>query len=207
MDDWEDDTIERVREALAGRRDLDDALRADFDRLLQRHVPRVVRFCRSIVGNDELAQEVAQDAMLTAYRKLPEFEGRSTFSTWLCGIARLKAFNAVRKRTEVLASKDDEILLDLEDPALSVLRSLSRQQRVEFVRGVVADVLTPTEQELVHLRFVESMPLDAITQLLELSGRSGARGMLQTCKRKLGPVFRHRARQIGHGTSFLRPSV
>ena len=63
--------------------------------------------------------------------------------------------------------------------------------------------LTSEEQEAVYLRYVEGMPQDAITEMLGLEG-SGARGLLQRCRRKLGRELRDQLEQMGHGTSFIR---
>ena len=62
-------------------------------------------------------------------------------------------------------------------------------------------------QEAVALRYVEHLPVDEITSLLGLTDKSGARGVLQRCKRKLKRELSRRLAELGHGTSFVRGSL
>jgi len=52
---------------------------------------------RRIAGEDELAQDYAQEAWIRAIRALPTFRGDSRFSTWLHRIAVNSALQALRK--------------------------------------------------------------------------------------------------------------
>lgn len=174
------------------------------DALFAAHQGVVLAVCRRAVGDPERAVELAQDALLRGFQKLPEFRGDATFRTWLVGIARGECMNAIRKRHDWLT---EDGVLDPTDPAGTALRGLRRQEREELLRGAAAAVLDPTEQEVVHLRYVEHVPLEQIERLLDLgSGASGARGVLQRCRRKLGRELTRRLAELGHGSSFLRDS-
>lgn len=52
---------------------------------------------RRIAGDDDLAQDYAQEAWIRAIRALPSFRGDARFSTWLHRIAVNSALQAVRK--------------------------------------------------------------------------------------------------------------
>jgi len=67
--------------------------------LYDRYAPRVFAVVRRIAGDDELAQDYAQEAWIRAVRALPSFRGDSRFSTWLHRIAVNAALQALR-RTE-----------------------------------------------------------------------------------------------------------
>jgi RNA polymerase sigma-70 factor (ECF subfamily) len=54
--------------------------------------------CLRIVGDDQLAQDAAQNALLAAWRNLARFEGRARFSTWLCQIAHNAALAIAKGR-------------------------------------------------------------------------------------------------------------
>ena len=69
------------------------AIRALYDR----YAPRVYAVVRRIAGDDDLAQDYAQEAWIRAIRALPSFRGDSRFSTWLHRIAVNSALQAVRK--------------------------------------------------------------------------------------------------------------
>ena len=69
------------------------AIRALYDR----YAPRVYAVVRRIAGDDDLAQDYAQEAWIRAIRALPSFRGDSRFSTWLHRIAVNAALQALRK--------------------------------------------------------------------------------------------------------------
>src|SRR5210317_1785338 len=65
--------------------------------LYERYAPRVHAVVRRIAGDDDLAQDYAQEAWIRAIRALPTFRGDARFSTWLHRIAVNAALQALRK--------------------------------------------------------------------------------------------------------------
>ncbi len=153
-----------------------------------------------MVGDEARAEELVQEALLVAYRRLPEFDGRARFGTWIYAIARNLCLNAVRKRGELLS---DDGVVEVGDGSRGVLRGIERQQRLELVRRAVDAALDGQEQEVAHLRYVEEVPLARIDAILGLTG-SGARAVLQRCRRKLAVAIRAELEALGHGESLLR---
>lgn len=192
--------IARCQGVMAGTLPPDPTLAKTLDRLFAAHQDRVYAVCLRIVGDQEKARELAQDTLLTAYEKLPTFRGDCKFSVWLYGIARFLCFNAVRRRGELLV--EDEVL-NKTDPRTGALTQLRQQER-ELLLIRAMSVLTSEEQEAVHLRYVEHMPQDRISQVLDLDSSSGARGLLQRCRRKLRRELYRRLEEMGHGSSFIR---
>ncbi len=64
--------------------------------LYDRYSPRVYAVVRRIAGDDDLAQDYAQEAWIRAIRALPTFRGDARFSTWLHRIAVNAALQALR---------------------------------------------------------------------------------------------------------------
>lgn len=195
---------ERLRGAFEGRDppplDLHDAL----NRLFSAHTEAVRATCRAMVRDGALADELAQEALLVAWQKLPEFRGDAAFGTWLYAIARNVCRNALRRRRDALT---EDGVLDPDDPTATALSRMQREEREALLRDAAAAVLSPEEQEAVHLRYVEQVSQDAITDLLGVTDASGARGLLQRCRRKLERELRRRLEALGHGTSFARGTL
>jgi RNA polymerase sigma-70 factor (ECF subfamily) len=88
-----------------------------FERLYREHVGRVHGLCLRMTRNPELAADCAQDAFIKAWKALPKFEARSSFSTWLHRIA----VNTVLEKRRGPANA--EILVedptDYEEPVMS----------------------------------------------------------------------------------------
>src|SRR6516165_1559578 len=95
---WPDEEV--VARVLGGEREL-------FEILMRRHNQRIYRIVRGILDDDGEAEDVMQDAYVRAYQHLGQFEGRSTFVTWLTRIAMHEA-SARMDRLKRQTSLDSE---------------------------------------------------------------------------------------------------
>ncbi|MHC5909040.1 RNA polymerase sigma factor [Streptomyces sp. S6] len=89
------------------RCDRDDALLAvragegdedAFAVLVQRHAPPLTRLATRLLGTRTEAEDAVQEAFLSAWRRLPEFQGRSSFGTWIYRIVTNRCLNVLRSR-------------------------------------------------------------------------------------------------------------
>jgi RNA polymerase sigma-70 factor (ECF subfamily) len=83
--------------------------------LYERYAPRVYAVVRRIAGEEDLAQDYAQEAWIRAIRALPTFRGDARFSTWLHRIAVNSALQALRKadtRTKREAPMPETVSVD-----------------------------------------------------------------------------------------------
>lgn len=96
--------------ALARRAGLGDG--DAFAELFHRHFHPSFRYALHMLdGDEQLAQDAAQDAWLKAWRRVPDFRGDSRFQTWLFKIlARVVLDTRLRRRPVVL---DDDALIPL----------------------------------------------------------------------------------------------
>ena len=65
--------------------------------LYERYAPRVYAVVRRIAGDEDLADDYAQEAWIRVFRALPSFRGESRFSTWLHRVAVNAALQSLRK--------------------------------------------------------------------------------------------------------------
>ena len=83
-----------------------------FQALVRPHLDSIRRFARSFSKNESDADDLAQDALVKAYRSFSSFDGRSSLSTWLYTIAkhqfldhrRGKLFHWRQRETELVES-------------------------------------------------------------------------------------------------------
>jgi RNA polymerase sigma-70 factor, ECF subfamily len=72
-----------------------------FAELVKRHQSMLRGFLRRVSGDAFLADDLAQEAFVEAYRNLGKFGGQSEFSTWLLGIGYNRFRQWRRKKREV----------------------------------------------------------------------------------------------------------
>ncbi len=73
-----------------------------FEILMRRHNQRLYRVARAILGDDDEAEDVMQEAYVRAFRELGSFRGEARFSTWLTRIAVHEALARGRKRRRLV---------------------------------------------------------------------------------------------------------
>lgn len=141
-----------LQRAAAGDR---DAMAA----LVGEHYPAVYRFCARRIG-PELAQDAAQETFLTAQKSLKRFQGNSTITTWLFGIANNHCRNLARKnRMEITYNEPWRAMADETTVGESSL--VDR----EALRAALAK-LSPEHREVVMLHEVEGLTYDEAAHVI-----------------------------------------
>jgi len=69
-----------------------------FETLVTNHEQRVYTLVRRITGNDQDAEDVTQQTLLSVVENLSSFREEASFSTWLLRIATYAALKVLRKR-------------------------------------------------------------------------------------------------------------
>lgn len=114
--------------------------------LYDAHAPRVHRLIYRLVGDDQLAAELTQEAFVRAFGRLGDFRGDAALSTWLHRIAVSVALNGMRKLKrfrqrelsledahDIGTSGDGRIDVDLRERLASAIEALPEQLRVTLV--------------------------------------------------------------------------
>ncbi len=167
-----------------------EAARRAACQLLSRHRDRVYAWCYARLGDPEKALDVAQEVLLSAYRRLSTFERRSQFSSWLYVIARNRCCSEMRRPQLLVDEETDPEHLKgaAKDPASIYIESRSEEEVLALIRTD----LDPLEQKVIWLRCFERMSIARITEVLEITEASGARGVLQRARRHLRAALRRR---------------
>ncbi len=71
---------------------------AAYERWVRTSAPRILRVVRRLMRNEHDAQDVAQDAFLSAFRHIASFDGSARLSTWLHRIAVNAALMKLRSK-------------------------------------------------------------------------------------------------------------
>jgi RNA polymerase sigma-70 factor (ECF subfamily) len=122
-----------------------------YGTLVTRYRDYVYTIAVRIVGSDEDAEDVAQEAFVRAYRALPRFRGDSKFSSWLYRIVTNRALTHLKRRRRRADTVDIESGSHVEAVVIDDGRGeeASPELRVrdeEFRRAVRAAVLELPEQ-------------------------------------------------------------
>jgi RNA polymerase sigma-70 factor, ECF subfamily len=158
----DDEVVERVRKGETGL----------YEMLMRRYNQRLFRVIRSVVTNDSEAEDILQEAWVRAYEHLHQFEGRSSFATWVTRIAFHEALARSRngKRWTPLENSGGAIMPEAEQhkTAESPEAQAMRGELGRALRAAV-DTLPETYRSVFVLREVEQLSTSETAQCLDLS--------------------------------------
>jgi len=186
----EEHTAEELVEHVQVASDADK--RRYLEELYRRFYPKVVTWCWRVTGDQERALDVAQEVFLRVHTRLHTFRGASRFSTWLYTVTRRVAINRMRMESiRTTASIDDErdLASQIPDRERSPEANATVRELGDRLRQAIENDLDPTEAQVLYLHFVDGLSLPAITDMLELKNKSGAKAYIVGGKRKLKRKF------------------
>jgi RNA polymerase sigma-70 factor, ECF subfamily len=126
---------------------------AAFGALYDRYVEAVYRYVFYRVRNDADAEDLVSDVFMRALRAIPRYEPRVAFLAWLYRIARNAVIDRARRsRTQI--SFEDALAHPGADNIVEPDATILALSDKEAVRAALAK-LTPLQQEVIVLRFVE----------------------------------------------------
>jgi len=134
-----------------------------FDQLVSRYRAAVVRMAQSITGRDH-AEDVAQEALLLAFKALPSIENPKSFAAWLGAITRNRAMRFLREekthRTNHVGI--DEVLIEqLETLSLPFVYENENEDLKRALENVPSDYALALK-----LHFLDELPHKRIAAFL-----------------------------------------
>ena len=148
--------------------------------LFARHQLKVYRFALRILRDAAAAEDVVSETFVDAWQHAGRFEGRSTVSTWLLGIARHKALSACNRRST--ESLDCEVALNVVDPANDPEVELGRKDTGMLIRRCLG-ALSPEHAEIIDFVYYQEKSIKEIVEILGIPDNTVKTRMFYARKR------------------------
>jgi len=184
--------VDLAREGLSGA----------FREIMQRNNQRLYRLARSIVRNDDEAEDIVQDAYCRAFAALDGFRGEASLATWLSRITLNEALMRQRRRRPMVdldAIEEVQIKPGAEVIAFPLLVSQPDPEREVAQREVrrmleqAIDALPEAFRTVFVMRVVEGLSIEETARLLDLKGET-VKTRLHRAKRLLQQGLESRLR-------------
>lgn len=141
--------------------------RAAFSEIVRRFQDMAYGYAYSIVGSPQLAEEMAQEAFITAWRKLDQLQNPQAFPAWLRRIIFTQCQSLIRrKEVETVVMEPDFLLLDL--PALDPQAALEQAEWRRAVHRAI-EQLPEAERMVTILFYINDEARDDIAKFLGIS--------------------------------------
>lgn len=147
-----------------------------FSEVCRIHGTRLLRQAVALCGNPALAEDLAQDTLVEAWKYLHRYNGRCQFFTWLCAILLNRFRNTLRSRRLLPASSLDGRDLDqferrsgnLTDHAAQPDQVAEWSEQAALVWRCI-QTLPARHQQVIYLRFYVDDSLESIAAALGCS--------------------------------------
>lgn len=146
-----------------------------FEELYKPHEKKIFQVLLRITRVREDAEDALQDACLQAYLHRDQFDGRSSFSTWLTRIAINSALMILRKRRSSrivdlrsTSDPDEELFPETSDPAPNPEQILLQTEREESLQREVR-ALRPAIRKAIQLQLLDERPMKEAASMLGIS--------------------------------------
>ena len=165
-----------------------------FEILIRENTEMLIAYVRAGVRDTHAADDVYQETVLTAWRRLDQYDRDKPFGPWLRGIAGRIILAYYRKTSRTAKPLGDQALQWLDDrfDAIQSLRGDTFHEKLMVLRECI-DALPDAYQRPITMRYTEERTLTEIESTLHLAKETlkkrltRAKSRLADClERKLG---------------------
>ena len=119
-----------------------------------------------ILKNSAEAEDVMQEAFLTAFQKIEEYKGDATFGAWLKRIVINRAIDEVKRKKETISLDEAVTNISVDDSTENYLEILAC--KIEQIRDGI-EKLADDDRVIISLFLLEGYDHEEISQVLEIS--------------------------------------
>lgn len=153
--------------------------RAAFRSLVERHQRRAFAIALGLVRDENDARELVQDAFLRVFKGLNNFQGDSSFFTWLYRIITNLSIDLIRKPSRQLVEIDESRFeaneqAEEEFPLLGRVEGsdpagIVRRKEIAARLQTALDALPPYHRDVIIMREIEGLSYEEMAQAMDVS--------------------------------------
>jgi RNA polymerase sigma-70 factor (ECF subfamily) len=147
-----------------------------FESLISSYDKRAYNIAYRVMGNEEDAKDMAQEAMLRIFRSIKDFKGQSSFSTWLYRIVTNVCLDELRRRKNdkhisidsTIQTENGELHIELSSDKETPESVYERVEQRELIKKAIRE-LNDEYRSVIVLRDIQGFSYDEISNMLDCS--------------------------------------
>jgi len=147
-----------------------------FELLISSYDKRAYNIAYRIMGNEEDAKDMAQEALLRVFKSIKDFKGQSAFSTWLYRIVTNVCLDELRRRKNdkyvplesTVQTDNGELHMELCSDKETPESAYERVEQRELITKAIRE-LNDEYKSVIVLRDIQGFSYDEISNMLDCS--------------------------------------
>ncbi|MBN2386975.1 MAG: sigma-70 family RNA polymerase sigma factor [Anaerolineales bacterium] len=172
--------------------------REAFGLLVEEHQRYVYNLALRVVGSQQDAEDLAQEAFVRAWLAIPNFRAEARFRTWIFRIVTNLCYNRLPSLRRELSELGEDILVDVPDdraPNLDGLAGLEAHERRALLQREI-DALPESYRLLVVLRYQQDLAYDEIARVVSLPLGTVKTGLFRAKQRLRQALLEHDSQEV-----------
>lgn len=142
--------------------------REAFELLVDRFQNKVFRLAISMVRDEALAQDLAQDILMKIWKALPGYHGEASLSTWIYTISRNTCLTELKRRAARRTVSLSEPLVEESLDSIAALQTSDREAGAEMDVEAMLDRLPEKYRQVITLFYLEQKSYEEVAVLLAI---------------------------------------
>lgn len=165
---------------------------ASYEELVRRYEAQIFNYCNRFLNSHLDAEEICQDAFLRVFHKIHQFEGRSSFKTWLY---RIVTNLCLGRRSTLAKRRERQALYSAEatTQADAAIAETTNPEIGEHLQQAMAK-LDAEKRQIITLKFISGLSLQEISEILKIS-LSATKMRLYRARDELKEAYLHTSGQ------------
>ena len=147
-----------------------------FELLISSYDKRAYNIAYRVMGNEEDAKDMAQEALLRVFKSVKDFKGQSSFSTWLYRIVTNVCLDELRRRKNdkhismdsTIRTENGELHMELCSDKETPESVYERVEQRELIKNAIRE-LNDEYRSVIVLRDIQGFSYDEISNMLDCS--------------------------------------
>ena len=142
--------------------------REAFELLVDRFQNKVFRLAISMVRDETLAQDLAQDILMKVWKALPGYNGAASLSTWIYTISRNTCLTELKRRAARPTVSLSEPAFETSLDSIPTLQTSDREAGAEMDVEAMLNGLPEKYRQVITLFYLEQKSYEEVATLLAI---------------------------------------
>lgn len=138
-----------------------------FEILISGYDKKIYNIAFGLVGNEEDAKDIAQDALIKAFINIKYFRGESSFSTWIYRIVMNTGKDFLRRRRQELSFEESHSKKEMKDENPGPLETLENRESSDEIHQILLH-LKEEYRSVIILKDLHGFSYQEIADILDI---------------------------------------